>query len=122
MIEVLPIREMGKLQPLYTAAGLRLEEGCLAVQATAGAEVLGQCLFKIEGGKQTVLHLEPTDDILMADGILRAALHVGVGAGVTVATYAATAPEDLFRRLAFLTDTPGELNIEKLFQSCSCGK
>ena len=122
MIEVLPIREMGKLQPLYTAAGLRLEENCLAVQATTGAEVLGVCLFRLEAGKMTVLHLEPTDDLLMADGILRSALHVGVEAGVTEAVYADSAPEELFRRLGFLTETAGELKIEKLFQSCGCGE
>lgn len=121
MIEVLPVRDAARLEALYQTAGLIPGEAGNAVEAAADGTSLGFCLFDLAGDTVTVRYLAPAEDPLLADGILRSALHVGVLAGMTEARYTETAPETLLRRLGFLTETPGELKIGKLFESC-CGK
>ena len=120
MIEVLPERNEAVLKQLYARSNISYKEGRIASVAKAGAEMLGYCLFELEGEKITVLYLWPENDILLADGILRSSLHVGVVAGVKKAYFEPTAPTALFRELKFIGDEENSLKIEKLFESC-CG-
>lgn len=123
MIEILPERNKSILAPLYNEKGITLGENCIAAIAKAGSEVLGYCLFELTEDKLTVLALEPQNDIMLADGILRSALHVGVANEVMSAYYSESAPENLFKKLCFLGDEPNSLKVEKLFQSCTgCAK
>lgn len=123
MIEILPERNASLLEPLYNEKGLDMTENSMAVIARAGKEVLGYCLFELTNEKLTVFALDPENDIMLADGILRSALHVGVANEVMTAYYSETAPEGLFKKLGFLGDEPSSLRVEKLFQSCKgCAK
>lgn len=122
MIEVLPERDKDALKKRYDKVGIELCEGASAVVARCKDEELGECLFTLTSDKLTVLHLEPQDDIPLADGILRSALHVGVNAEVMDAFYAETAPEELLKKLGFIGEEPKSILVDKLFRSCSCGK
>lgn len=123
MIEILPERESSRLAPLYKEKGLPLEADCMAAVAYFGKEVLGYCLFKLTSEKLTVLALNPENDIMLADGILRSALHIGVANEVMTAFYEDSAPENLFKKLGFLGEEPKSLKVEKLFESCKgCAK
>lgn len=123
MIEILPERSTLNLAPLYKEKGIELAENRMAVIARAGSEILGYCLFELDSEKLTVLALDPENDIMLADGILRSALHVGVANEVMNAYYSESAPEILFKRLGFLGEEPKSLKVEKLFQSCKgCSK
>ena len=123
MIEILPERTPSVLAPLYNEKGITLGENCIAAIAKAGSEVLGYCLFELTEDKLTVFALEPQNDIMLADGILRSALHVGVANEVMTAYYADTAPENLFKKLGFIGEQERSLKVEKLFQSCKgCAK
>ena len=123
MIEILPERNNSVLAPLYNEKGITLGENCIAAIAKSGSEVLGYCLFELTEDKLTVFALEPQNDIMLADGILRSALHVGVANEVMTAYYADTAPENLFKKLGFIGEEERSLKVEKLFQSCKgCAK
>lgn len=123
MIEILPERNPSVLAPLYNEKGITLGENRIAAIAKAGGEVLGYCLFELTEDKLTVFALEPQNDIMLADGILRSALHVGVANEVMTAYYADTAPENLFKKLGFIGEEERSLKVEKLFQSCKgCAK
>ena len=123
MIEILPERSKSVLAPLYIQKGIDLCENRMAAIAKAGDEVLGYCLFELTNERLTVFALEPQNDIMLADGILRSALHVGVANEVMNAYYESSAPENLFKKLGFIGEEPMSLKVEKLFQSCTgCAK
>lgn len=123
MIEILPERDKAVLAPLYEQNGIEMGDDRIAAVAKFGSEVLGYCLFELTKEKLTVLALVPDDDIMLADGILRSALHVGVANEVMKAYYADSAPEAVFKKLGFIGEEEKSLLVEKLFQSCGgCGK
>ncbi len=119
MIEIHPIREKDKLLPLYSNAKVDFNENSLAILANDGDDVLGYCLFDMND-KCVVIHdLQPQDDIMFADGLLRSALHVGVENNKMQAFYSQTAPYELFKKLRFIKDEAlRELNVNMLFSSC----
>ncbi|MGI6269506.1 MAG: hypothetical protein ACOYKJ_03045 [Candidatus Howiella sp.] len=119
MITVLPVREADRLSVLYKTAGEPLPANAGAVVAADGEEQLGYCLYTLDGEKISIGRLEPVGDIALADGILRAALHVAVTKGLTQAVYTDRASEDLLKRLEFIeNDEKHTLRLEKLFSTC----
>lgn len=119
MIEIHPLRDKAKVDELYKKYSVAVNASSMAVVATDGDTVLGNCLFDLTAEALTVSALEPADDLFLADGILRAALHVGVENGVNTAFYTETAPVNIFERLEFIKNAENrELNVQKLFTSC----
>lgn len=119
MIEIHPLKDKDKLAVLYKNAGVIMNADSIAIVATDGDEVLGNCLFDMGNDSITVHHIEPKDDIMFADGLLRSALHVGVQNGKMTAFHSESAPVELISKLGFIkNDIKNELNVEKLFSSC----
>lgn len=124
MIEIHPLRDKDKLSALFNNVNIPMNENSMAVVASDGDEVLGYCLFDMLEDSLVVYCLEPSNDVMFADGILRSALHVGVQNGKMTAFYTEAAPEKLFKSLGFIrNDETKELNVQMLFSSCgNCGK
>ncbi len=122
MIEIHPLRDAVKLTELYKTANIKMNDTSMAVVASDKDEVLGFCLFEMNNDFLLVHSLEPKDDAYFADGILRAALHVGIENGRNEAFYSESAPEKLFESLKFIKNAEKkQLSVEKLFSSCqSC--
>ncbi len=122
MIEIHPLRDTVKLAALYKSADVLMTATSMAVVAADMEEILGFCLFEMNDDALLILLLEPKENVSFADGILRAALHVGVENGKSVAFYSENAPEKLFDTLKFIKNAENrELNVGKLFSSCqSC--
>lgn len=123
MIEILPIRDKQKINELYFAENLTTTEFSMAVEARCGEEMLGYCLFDLKDCI-VVRSLTPENDPMLADGILRSALHVSVENNVLEAFWADNISEDLLKKLDFVDDLKEKrLRIKKLFESCrGCGK
>lgn len=118
MITVLPA-EGSQLLPLFTAQGLPFTPDSGGVIAKNGQEQLGFCLYRMDDKAMTVLALSPLDDLLLADGVLRSALHVAVNHGIADVHYAETAPEKLFEKLGFVENsTEKALDVTLLFRDC----
>ncbi|MEG1886592.1 MAG: hypothetical protein RR177_00555 [Oscillospiraceae bacterium] len=121
MLQILPLRDKTELIKLYGKSNIELKNNCMAVSAVCDDEIIGYALFSLD--KQIVIYdLQPREDIPLADGILRAALHVAVENGVLEARYQNTGLKPILKRLRFIqNDDKCTLNIEKLFSSCqSC--
>ena len=122
MITVLPVKEEAKLKALFEKAAqpMAVYSGAVEAVDTATDEVLGFCLFDIDD-KITIGAIEPQgDDAMLADGLLRSALHVGVTRGIGQAFYNQFAPVELLKQLGFIADeTERALKIEKL-TACGC--
>lgn len=123
MISVLPVKDSGEVKKLFCTHGLEFGEFSGAVSAVCNGERLGYCLFELDSKKMTVLEIEPKDNLSLADGILRSALHNAVCAKVIRAEYTEASPVEIFEKLDFiLNKEENTLNISKLFKSChSCG-
>lgn len=85
-------------------------------------KILGYCLFDIKEGEMTIRAIEPQNDLMLLDGILRSTLHVAASRNIKEATWSQKAPAKIFKTLGFVTEE-SKLNINKLYESgCSCCK
>lgn len=121
MISVLPCKDREEIEKLFKNHNISTDEFSGCVIARTGEEIIGYCLYCLTEKDITIFHIEPKEDILLADGILRSALHVAAENFVLDAFYSDTAPIDLFRTLAFIkNEDEKRLNIDKLFGGCNC--
>ncbi len=124
MIEVLVCEDQQLTAELYQKHGICQTADKLAVRAMCGAECLGYCLFSLSDGIAIVHAVEPAEDVMLADGLLRSALHVGTERGITEAFYSDANYEALYKKINFLEDaTDKRLRLQNLFsESCCCKK
>lgn len=123
MIEVLVCEDAEITKGLYQALGYDYDAEKLAVRAMCETDCLGYCLFTLADQIATVYAVEPVSDVMLADGLLRSALHVGTERGITEAFYADSAYEPLYQKINFLEDaTEKRLRLQNLFSDCSCCK
>lgn len=124
MIEILVCEDVGITKNLYQNCGIDYNENSLAIRAMNGVECLGFALFLIEGEKETVFAVEPKEDIMLADGLLRSALHVGTERGITDAFYYGSNYEDLYAKIDFIESSEeNRLKLQNLFSDCChCNK
>ncbi|MBE6740128.1 MAG: hypothetical protein E7565_07410 [Ruminococcaceae bacterium] len=122
MISVLPLKDKDYIKELFEKFGADFNEFSGAVEATCNDDKLGCAIYYLDSEKMTVLDIEPKNDLALADGILRSALHNAVCAKVMKAYYSDNAPVEILKKLKFILDEEEKsLNINKLFESCcSC--
>ena len=121
MIQVLPITDRETVRCFYEKSGLLFGEDSRGVVATAGDDTIGFCLFDLTERGILVLKLDPENDPMLADGILRAALHVAAERSAMDAHYAGTVSEALLEKLDFIVDrSEKRIDIDKLFRGCTC--
>lgn len=124
MISVSPEKDKQVVRELYNKNGIFFIENSSAVTALCDGEILGYCLYDFyeEGERKIVIHkVSPEDDIMLADGILRSALHVAAERSIMDAFYSEGADEELFTKLMFVKNAAERrLDIDKLFGGCNC--
>lgn len=119
MITLGPVRNIEKTKKLFEERNIPWCGDSDCVAAMNGDEVLGLCLYNLDKEKMTVLHIEPLEDVALADGILRSTLHVAAERNIMKAFYGDTVPEDFLRKIAFIKNTQEKtLDMDKLFKSC----
>ncbi len=123
MISVLPSKNKEEIHTLFKKHNLETDEFSGCVIATENDRVVGYCLYRLTSENITVLDIEPKNDLPLADGVLRSALHVAAENFVLDAFYTDASPVDIFEKLDFIKNADEKrLNIDKLFGGCNCGK
>ena len=124
MINVLPIKEQTEINSFCEKFNIPNIENRGVTVARVGEEILGYCAFILNDDSITITHLTPENDIMLADGILRSALHIADFRSIVNAYYSNTAPITLLSMLGFIDNSEKmSLKIEKLHESCcSCEK
>ena len=122
MLTVLPCKDREEIENIFKSYSLEITENSGCVVARDRDEILGECLYELDYKSITVLRLSPQDDIMLADGILRSALHQAAERSAMDARFSADAPEALFKTLGFIKNADERtLDIDKLFGGCcSC--
>ena len=123
MITISPEKDKALVEKLFCDSGITASEFSSAVIAKFGAEILGFCLYDLDDKKIVIHKVSPEDDIMLADGILRSALHVAAERSAMDARYSEFADEKLFEKLDFIKNKAEKsLDIDKLFGGCCCQK
>lgn len=123
MITVSPVKDKKQIEDIFLSKNLSSNEKSGAVIAENKGEVLGSCLYYLDERSIVILSVEPTDDLMLADGILRSALHVAAERSAMDAFYHADADESFFEKLGFIkSKEERRLDIDKLFGGCCCKK
>ena len=121
MISVLPIRDEELLAGLYINAGIQKNNVSSGVCAREGDVILGYCLYDELIDKTVIRYIHPLEDLYLADGILRSALHVSAERFVLNVVYSNECDDTLFNKLDFVLNSDEKsLNIDKLFGGCNC--
>lgn len=123
MISISPVDSLDYLNELFKEFGLEINKKSSAVVALFDKERLGVCLYDIDDKGILIRELSPQDDIMLADGILRSALHVAAERSAMDARFSVEMPCEIFEKLGFILNKEERtLNIDKLFGGCCCGK
>ncbi len=122
MISVLPLKEELKIKALFEKHDRIFSDFSGCVTATEGDKTIGYCLYYLDSEKMTVLEIEPQNDLPIADGILRSAIHNAVFKNIMKVYYDEKSPVMILDKLGFILSAEEKsLNAEKLFESCcSC--
>ena len=121
MIEVLVCKDEQITKSLFNELGITFSKDKFCVRAMCGAEMLGYCLFSLDNEKEIIYCVEPANDRLLADGLLRSALHVGCERGIQEAFYDYPMNVELLKKINFLDDeTEKRLKLQNLFTDCCC--
>lgn len=122
MISVLKI-DKNKLPLFYEKANIELNEISGGVCAASGEEVFAFCLFDLDEKGILIRCIDANNDLGLADGVLRSALHIAAERSAMDARYDDTVPEELLEKLQFIADKSlKKLDIDKLFGGCCCKK
>ena len=122
MITLGPLKEREKAEKLFLEHNIEFNDNRNCLTAFDGEKIIGLSFYELDSEKMTVLAIEPTDDLGLADGILRSTLHIAAERSVMKAYYADTISEDFLNKLSFIKNKQEKLlDIDKLFKSCcSC--
>lgn len=123
MLSLSPLKDREEIKEIFEQKNIEYTEFSGVVSAVCQDETLGMCLYNLTGDKIVILHIEPLNDIPLADGILRSTLHVAAEKSIMNAFYTDTVPEEFLKKIDFIkSDTEKTLQIDKLFKSCcNCG-
>ncbi len=123
MITVLPSKDKEEIKKIFKEQNIKFCENSGCVIAKFGEEVLGKCLYYLDDNCMTVLKIEPKDDLMLLDGILRSTLHIATERSIMKAVYSDVSDESIFEKLGFIKDKNlRTLDTDRLFLGCSCAK
>lgn len=122
MITLGPLKDRNKAQKLFLEHNIDFNDNRNCLTAFDGKEIIGLSFYELDKEKMVILAIEPTNDLSLADGILRSTLHIAAERSVMCAFYADTVSEEFLNKLGFIKNKEEKtLDIDKLFKSCcSC--
>lgn len=121
MISVIPVKDKKEIEDIFKSRGFEVTENSGAVLAKSGNELLGSCLYYLDQKSIVILSVEPKEDLMLADGILRSALHVAAERSAMDAFYNDASDEGFYQKLGFIKSKEEKrLDIDKLFGGCCC--
>lgn len=121
MVEVKEL-SVDKVQQLYSENNLEFcDETAAAISAFDGEKVLGTCLYDITATAVTIRLILPSNDLTMADSMLRSALFIAANRGIMEAYFKKPVTEELIKKLGFLGNAEKKtIDITNLFNPCGC--
>lgn len=122
MITVNTLKDFYETKQVFEKYNVVFEPNCFCMAAKDGEETLGICLFKYEQESVIIKELQPRNDVMMADGVLRSTFFVASNRGIEKAYFDNDELENMLEKLDFILDKQEKsLKLKKIFDSCcSC--
>lgn len=120
MVEILPLKEKEEVKALFDDKKIDYSKSSCAVVAKEDGKQLGYCLFELTDCEITIKAIEPLDDLPLADGILRSALHIALLRGIATAKFTDKRLVGLFLKLKFI-DNEKDRTLKILNPCQGCG-
>ncbi len=116
--------EKAQAESLYKENNLKFKEKSEAMVLVDKGEILGFCLFFIDGGKITIEAINPENDIMICDGVLRSSLFIAANRGIMEAERTNNVSGSIIKKLGFSENEQNHsIDITNLFSSCkNCKK
>ena len=124
MLEVKPI-ENNEAIVYCKNKNIRFNDGVTTViSAVEKGETLGSLIYDIIDNKMVIRFIEPIDDFILADGILRSALFIAANKSIMDVFWENPVPYDLISKLGFVKNKEEcSIDVTNLFSSCeNCKK
>lgn len=122
MLEILPAN-LEELEQICEENSLKKNDNTSAIVAKDKLVKIGYCLFDIVNNAIYIKAINPVNDALLADGLLRSALFYSTEHGCTDAFYTHLVSEEFLEKIGFIANKETkELKLLKIFDSCDCCK
>ena len=94
------------------------------ISATENDATLGSLVYDITDNKMLIKYIEPINDLLLADAILRSALFIAANKNIMDIYWKEPVPSELIEKLGFVKNIKdSSIDVTNLFSSCeSCKK
>lgn len=123
MIEVKLVTDFAKVKELCNACGICDTDRKNIMAATDKGEVLAYSVFFMDENSMTICRVVPTNDYLLADGIIRSTMHIAVTRGIDKLYYTDDVDEKMLSTLRFIKQKEEKLlDCQVLFKDKCCGK
>ena len=121
MVTVSPEKSAQRIDERFTAHGLALRDGRMAVVAFEGEKEVGYGLFSLVGTELTLLFVQyPKDDLYLCDLIARSVMNYGANRGAFDCLLGEKAPKSEFVAFGFIPDAEtNTVNIIHTFTMCT---
>lgn len=120
MVEVLKITDEDVIKSVYATKNIEYNCGDMLIAATENGNIIGQILFSANREAVTLKFAEPSEDILLLDGLVRSMLHFASENCIVKAFYEDTAPVEKLKKLSFIEDFDNKsLKMLGLLGSCA---
>ena len=124
MLEVKPI-ENNEAIVYCKNKNIKFNDGVTTViSAVEKGETLGSLIYDIIDNIMVIRFIEPIDDFILADGILRSALFIAANKSIMDVFWENPVPYDLISKLGFVKNKEEcSIDVTNLFSSCeNCKK
>ena len=121
MIEVNVIKDFYESKNIFNKYNIVFENNCFCMAAKDKEEILALCLFKYDNDSVIIKELQPRNDLLMLDGVLRSTFFVATNRKMEKAFFDNDDLTDIFKKLDFIDNIDiKSLKLKKIFDSCGC--
>ncbi|MCQ2455559.1 MAG: hypothetical protein MJ090_05420 [Clostridia bacterium] len=121
MITLLPEKDNAVIKKAFEDKNIEYNENAGMLSVKSGDEMLGFCLYFLDSEKMTIAEIEPKDDIMLVDGIVRSTIHIASERFILDIRYSENIDENVFEKIGFIKDkNKRTLDADKLFGGCAC--
>ena len=121
MITINLIKDFFETKNIFEKYNTLFGTNCFCMAAKDNEDTLCLCLFKYSDDSVIIKDIQPRNDIMMADGILRSTFFVASNRGIEKAYYDNIEIEEMLDKLGFILNKKEKsLMLKKIFESC-CG-
>lgn len=123
MLEIYPIKENEILKEKFALKGMNATDRSAGYIAYDGGEAVGISLFNVEDKFANIFVIEPENDALLCDSLIRSVINYAANRGVFKLVCATEQTKAIATKLTYLAADGEEIDVIGMMQGCkNCKK